>query len=137
MSKNLSLQLLNLILSKLRYTRKFDFSTPLLYRDFGLRSIANPDVMSSGLHPMKLQNSVPPFHLPTSLWPHTNPLGFLDIVFHDFVTPVAKFMGLPPVKTQCTYPRVNPTTLMAWIYGPAPPKLRTFRRFHRNSPASL
>jgi hypothetical protein len=56
-------------------------------------------------------------------------------VFRDIAIPVAKFTGLPPTKPRYRNPRVNPMTLVAWIYGPTPPELRTFRSTRCNFPA--
>jgi hypothetical protein len=79
---------------------------------------------------------MPPVHSLTPLWPHTNPFIFRDFAFHDFVNPVAKFTELQLSKSQYRYPRVNPTALVAWIYGPTPPELRTFQEYSPYLPCS-
>jgi hypothetical protein len=61
------------------------------------------------------------------LWSHTTLLSLREIAFRDIAIPVAKFTGLPPTKSRNRNPLANPTVLVAWIYGPIPPELRTIR----------
>jgi hypothetical protein len=61
----------------------------------------------------------------TPLVPH-HPFSLQDFAFHDIMIPVAKFMGLPPTKSRNRNPLANPMALVAWIYGPNPPEIRTF-----------
>jgi hypothetical protein len=72
---------------------------------------------------MKPRNGVPPVHSLTPPVAPQIPLSCRDIAFHDFAIPVAMFTGLPPTKPRYGNPRVNPTALVARIYGPAPPEL--------------
>jgi hypothetical protein len=124
MSNNLSRRLPNPDMPKLRRTHKFDLSTLRhLCRDFGVRNIANPNATSSGLHPTKLRNGVPPVHLSHSSVAHTNPLGFRDIAYRNIAILVTMFTGLPPTKLRYGIPRVDPTALMARINGPASSEL--------------
>jgi hypothetical protein len=61
------------------------------------------------------------------MWPTQILLAFQDFTVHDFTILVAKFTGFQSTKTQYRNPCVNPMALVAWIYGPTPPELRTFR----------
>jgi hypothetical protein len=105
----------------------FDFSTPLHFcRDFGLRNIANPNAMFSELHPTKLRNSMPPVHLADSCGPTQILLAFGISRFVISRFPLQGLRDFHPRNPDMEYPRVNPTALVAWIYGPTPPELRTF-----------
>jgi hypothetical protein len=102
----------------------FDFSTvpSPLHRDFGLRNIANPDAMFRDFSP---RNPDKVCHLSTHLTPVAPhyPLACRDIAYRDFAIPVAIFLETSTHETPIHDPRVNPTALVAWINGSAPPEL--------------
>jgi hypothetical protein len=78
-------------------------------------------------------------HLSASLAlvaPHHS-LSLRDFTFRDIAIPVARFSELQPTKSRYRNPRVNPTTLVAWIYGPTPPELRTFQEYSPYLPCSF